>query len=290
MGYPAPQKFYGVDEYGRPLAGGLLYTYEAGTSTPLETYADADLSTENSNPVVLDAGGRASVFIPGGTPYKFVLKTSAGVTVYTEDEIEVPAFVASAPAEGLPPGTIAGYGGAVAPAGWVLCDGAAYLRASPTYAALFAAIGILHGPGNGSTTFNVPNAVGRFLLMKAASGTGSVLGASGGALDHTHSVPVHTHPIAAHNHITPAHTHPVPRDGYGSVENSPPVTSRMQTGGSGAGSEASTTQATQDAVSGASAAIPTTDNTAGLVTGNNTAANTGTANPPFYVVNVIIKL
>ena len=64
----------------------------------------------------------------------------------------------------------------------------------------------------------------------------------------------------------------------------------MQTGGSGVGSEASTSQATQDGVTGASAATPTTDNTAGLVTGNNTAANTGTANPPFYVANRIIKL
>lgn len=38
--------------------------------------------------------------------------------------------------------------------GWLLCDGAAVSRA--TYAPLFAAIGTAHGPGDGSTTFNVP--------------------------------------------------------------------------------------------------------------------------------------
>lgn len=39
-------------------------------------------------------------------------------------------------------------------AGWLPCDGAAVSRA--TYAALFSAIGTTHGPGDGSTTFNVP--------------------------------------------------------------------------------------------------------------------------------------
>jgi len=51
------------------------------------------------------------------------------------------------------------WAGAVAPGGWLLCDGAAVNRV--TYAALFAVIGTNHGAGDGSTTFNVPDMRGR---------------------------------------------------------------------------------------------------------------------------------
>lgn len=55
-------------------------------------------------------------------------------------------------------GIITEFGGAAAPTGWLLCDGAAVSRT--TYAALFAVIGTGHGAGDGSTTFNVPNIIG----------------------------------------------------------------------------------------------------------------------------------
>lgn len=41
------------------------------------------------------------------------------------------------------------------PPGWLYADGQAISRA--TYAALFGVIGIQFGPGNGTTTFNIPN-------------------------------------------------------------------------------------------------------------------------------------
>lgn len=66
-------------------------------------------------------------------------------------------------------GFLAMWGGAAAPAGWLLCDGAAVSRA--TYAALFAAIGTNHGAGDGSTTFNVPDLKGR-APIGAGSGAG----------------------------------------------------------------------------------------------------------------------
>jgi microcystin-dependent protein len=53
-------------------------------------------------------------------------------------------------------------------AGYVLCDGTAYSRS--TYAALFAAIGTNFGPGDGETTFNVPDYRGR-VIIGAGSGT-----------------------------------------------------------------------------------------------------------------------
>lgn len=53
-------------------------------------------------------------------------------------------------------GTIVLFGGASVPTGWLLCDHSAVSRL--TYANLFAAIGTLHGSGDGSTTFNLPDA------------------------------------------------------------------------------------------------------------------------------------
>lgn len=71
---------------GIPLAGGKLYTYAAGTTTPLATYTTYAGSIANTNPVILDAAGRASVWL-GVSPYKFVLKDSTDVLVYTTDNI-----------------------------------------------------------------------------------------------------------------------------------------------------------------------------------------------------------
>jgi microcystin-dependent protein len=58
----------------------------------------------------------------------------------------------------FPPGTVISFAGSTAPEGWMLCDGAAISRTD--YAGLFAAIGTTHGVGDGSTTFNLPNAQG----------------------------------------------------------------------------------------------------------------------------------
>ena len=69
---------------GSPLAGGLLYTYAAGTTTPLATYADSGLVTPNANPVVLDANGEANVYLASAS-YKFVLKDSGGVQLWSFD-------------------------------------------------------------------------------------------------------------------------------------------------------------------------------------------------------------
>ena len=84
------------DDNGNPLSGGLLYTYEAGTTTPQATYTDSNGNVANSNPIVLDAAGRVpyQVWLTDGASYKFILKTSLGVTVWTEDDI--PAGVSSA--------------------------------------------------------------------------------------------------------------------------------------------------------------------------------------------------
>ncbi len=72
-----------------PLNGGLLYTYAAGTSTPTATYTDSAGSVQNSNPIVLSSDGRtpSEIWLINGTAYKFVLKTSAGATIATYDNL-----------------------------------------------------------------------------------------------------------------------------------------------------------------------------------------------------------
>ena len=45
---------------GDPLSGGKLFTYAAGTTTPLTTYTSSSGSTPNTNPIILNAAGRLS--------------------------------------------------------------------------------------------------------------------------------------------------------------------------------------------------------------------------------------
>lgn len=77
------------DANGDPLAGGKVYTYAAGTTTPLATYSDQAGTTPNANPVVLDARGEATIFWGAG-PYKVSLYTSADVLVWTQDNMYPP--------------------------------------------------------------------------------------------------------------------------------------------------------------------------------------------------------
>jgi Microcystin-dependent protein len=85
-------------------------------------------------------------------------------------------------------GVIKAFGGTVAPAGYLLCNGAAVSRS--TYAALFSLISTLYGAGDGSTTFNVPDAVGRSLVGQGSHADVSTMGANDGLSAATRS-PIH---------------------------------------------------------------------------------------------------
>jgi len=76
-----------LDNSGLPLAGGMLFTFAAGTSTPAATFTDSTGSTPNPNPVVLDAAGRADVWLNAGTAYKLIMQNSLGVQQWSEDGI-----------------------------------------------------------------------------------------------------------------------------------------------------------------------------------------------------------
>ena len=77
------------DNNGIPLAGGLLYTYAAGTSTPLATYTTQQATVLNSNPIVLDSAGRVpnEIWLTSTYAYKFVLQNASGVQVWSYDNL-----------------------------------------------------------------------------------------------------------------------------------------------------------------------------------------------------------
>jgi microcystin-dependent protein len=75
------------DSNGAPLAGGRVYSYQAGTSTPQATYTDSSGGTPNANPIILDASGSASVWLDPTLSYKFILKDSSDNVIKTIDGI-----------------------------------------------------------------------------------------------------------------------------------------------------------------------------------------------------------
>lgn len=86
------------------------------------------------------------------------------------------------------------------PNGWMVCDGAEVSRTS--YAEYFALVGELYGVGDGSTTFNLPNTIGRFIV---AGGSGRSIGDIGG--EETHILTIAEMP--SHTHVQNSHTHDV---------------------------------------------------------------------------------
>jgi len=78
------------DNNGVPLAGGKIYTYQAGTTTPQATYTTNAGTVSRTNPIILDSAGR----VPSGgeiwilySSYKFVLNTSTDVLIATYDNV-----------------------------------------------------------------------------------------------------------------------------------------------------------------------------------------------------------
>jgi hypothetical protein len=74
------------DNNGDPLSNGKLYAYSAGTTTPKATFTTEEGDVQNSNPVVLDSSGRATVFIDGS--YRFDLFDQNDVLIKSTDDVK----------------------------------------------------------------------------------------------------------------------------------------------------------------------------------------------------------
>ncbi len=189
------QQFF--DNNGLPLAGGLLYTYQAGSSTPLTTYTTVNGTTPNSNPIILDSAGRTpqEVWMQTGYSYKFVLQTSAGVTLQTLDNLYPILQTAPVVTPSLPTGAIILWSGSIGaiPSGFTICDG----------------------------TLGTPDLRDRFVI---GAGSTYAVAATGGTADAI--VVSHTHTATSTSTVSdPGHIHSVPNNtgaaimGMGNVSN-----------------------------------------------------------------------
>jgi len=83
---PTP-KFQAFDDNGNPLTGGKVYSYLAGSTTPVDTYTDSSGQTANTNPVILDARGEADLWLSQNLVYKLVLTDENDVEIWSVDNI-----------------------------------------------------------------------------------------------------------------------------------------------------------------------------------------------------------
>ena len=112
-----PPKLQFFSSGGVPLSGGKLYSYAAGTTTPLATYTSSTGSIANTNPVILDSRGEADVWFGTGQ-YKLKLTSSTDVEIWTVDNLNGPDQATLATLAASSGSSLVGYiqagGGAVA--------------------------------------------------------------------------------------------------------------------------------------------------------------------------------
>ena len=124
---PIGNGFQFFDNNGAPLNAGKIYTYQAGSSTPLATYTSSSGLTANANPIILGTSGRPpnDIWLLEGYFYKFILKDSADVTIQTYDNLYGIIGATPPAATPIPAGGIFLWSGSIGsiPAGYVLCNG-----------------------------------------------------------------------------------------------------------------------------------------------------------------------
>ncbi|CAB4178751.1 hypothetical protein UFOVP1022_2 [uncultured Caudovirales phage] len=178
---------------GIPNAGGLIYTYQAGSSTLLTTYTTVNGTIANTNPIVLDAYGRtpSEVWMQAGYSYKFIIQTASAVTLQTLDNLYPILQNAPATTPTLPAGMILLWSGSIGsiPSGYVICDG----------------------------TNSTPDLRDRFVI---AAGSTYAVNATGGSADaivvsHTHTVtdPGHSHGISTNTSLIATNSNQAPFPG-----------------------------------------------------------------------------
>jgi hypothetical protein len=124
---PIGNGFQFLTTTGLPLNGGFIYTYQAGSTTPLTTYSDVNGLIPNANPIVLGTDGRptSEIWLTQGYSYKFVLTDSTNNQIQTYDNLYGILQTAPTVSTSIPTGLIAIWSGSIGsiPSGWLLCDG-----------------------------------------------------------------------------------------------------------------------------------------------------------------------
>lgn len=183
---------------GYPYPAGTDETDIDGAVQPLAAAVDASPGVASMTAAEI-AALTGDAKRAGRTVYN---ATSGRLAVSNGSTFDDPVLLAA------PVGEVKMFAGSSAPAGYLLCDGAAVSRA--TYAALFAVVGTAYGVGDGSLTFNLPSLKGRVPVGRDAAQTEfDALGEVGGAKTHTLSVgemPSHNHGGAT-GEDSPDHTH-----------------------------------------------------------------------------------
>lgn len=186
-----------------------LITFVPNTEATAEDQNAQDLDFANGFSNVMTRAGLAPATGPQNMGGYKVVGVATGVD--PTDAVNVSQLGNNA----LLVGTVIDYAGNALPANYLFCNGAAISRAA--YPVLFTIIGTVYGSGDGTTTFNIPDARGRVAASVDPSGTrltsfsmtpdGMSLGATGG----TEGVTLTTNQLAAHIHTNsltdPGHTH-----------------------------------------------------------------------------------
>ena len=210
---------------GLPLAGGQIYTYQAGSSTPLVTYTTVNGTIANQNPIILGSDGKLpnELWLQYGYSYKFILQDASSNLIATYDNISGILTQIPAASPTLPTGVILIWSGSTGsiPSGYVICDGS-----------------------NGT-----PDLRNSFVL---GAGNSYTVGQTGGSTDAI--VVSHTHTATSTSTVTdPGHFH----NSYGNgAPNGGGAGSALTSGGN-------SPLATQSAVTGITVATSTTNASTG---------------------------
>jgi len=154
---------------------------------------DFPASLKNPNALTISLNGTSQGAYDGSAA-KSINITAAGVGALPSEGTAADAnkLGGHSPQWWMPTGMVVPYAGAVAPDGWLLCQGQAVSRT--TYAQLFSVIGTTYGSGDGSTTFNLPDMRGRVAVGSDANSLGTLIGSNMVAISGEQNGP-HNHKV-----------------------------------------------------------------------------------------------
>lgn len=128
-----------LDNNGKPLTSGKVYNYIPSTTTNKTTWQDGNQSVANSNPVVLDAGGRAKIFGDGSYRQRVFDRNNNLIwDANTSSTGSGGSTPVTATGDGDLVGTIKPWAGLTAPNQYMFTYGQEVSRV--TYAALYTAV------------------------------------------------------------------------------------------------------------------------------------------------------